>query len=516
MSLTAAKPVLTSDRQAENLPSATEKRSSDAKLTLHESIRQSTDDLSPLTSHKSLGRNGLQTLARAIDLGVLYLVCGFGLASFGAHILALPLGTALPYLVFPALLAWALASSGAYSFSFSEPVLKQIGRVAIVAPLLAAALFVMALFFDLGGNAVTIFGVMAISAAALLSLHAHYATTLKRMTRSGLLSENVVIVGATPNARKLIEQNAGNRELNIVAIFDDRLGRAPREIHGVQVVGTLDDLLAWNDLPRVDRIIVTVTSKAQERVKLLIEKLRYLPNRVVLLLDLEDFNPEGASLAQVANSPAAYVSGAPQDARRAAVKQVFDLVLATLMLVAFAPLMAVLACLIKLDSRGPVFFRQKRHGFNNQIVRVWKFRTMRPDRLAEEGIIRQVVGDDDRVTRLGRFLRRSSLDELPQLFNVIKGEMSLVGPRPHAVGMTTEETEVHKLVGDYAHRHRVKPGLTGWAQINGSRGPVHTAAEVRERVRLDMEYVNRSSLWFDLYIMIMTAPCLLGDRSNAR
>ncbi|MAF58356.1 MAG: hypothetical protein CMK03_10660 [Ponticaulis sp.] len=149
-------------------------------------------------------------------------------------------------------------------------------------------------------------------------------------------------------------------------------------------------------------------------------------------------------------------------------------------------------------------------------MRVWKFRPMRPDRKAEEGIITQVTGDDDRVTRLGRFLRKTSLDELPQLINVLKGEMSLVGPRPHAVGMTTEETEVHHLVGDYAHRHRVKPGLTGWAQINGSRGPVHTAELVRERVRLDMEYVNRSSFWFDLYIMIMTAPCLLGDDTNDR
>ena len=126
------------------------------------------------------------------------------------------------------------------------------------------------------------------------------------------------------------------------------------------------------------------------------------------------------------------------------------------------------------------------------------------------------MANDPRVTKVGSFIRKTSLDELPQLLNVIAGEMSLVGPRPHAIGMTTEEDEVQTIVGDYAHRHRVKPGITGWAQINGSRGPVHTKTEVRDRVRLDMEYVNRSSFWFDLYIMLMTAPCLLGDARRDR
>ncbi|MEO1641808.1 MAG: sugar transferase, partial [Pseudomonadota bacterium] len=133
-----------------------------------------------------------------------------------------------------------------------------------------------------------------------------------------------------------------------------------------------------------------------------------------------------------------------------------------------------------------------------------------------EKMSQQTLRDDPRVTRVGRIIRKTSIDELPQLLNVLKGEMSIVGPRPHAVGMTTEQTAVQAIVGDYAHRHRVKPGITGWAQINGSRGPVHTKQEVRDRVRLDMEYVNRSSFWFDLYIMVMTAPCLLGDAKRDR
>jgi lipopolysaccharide/colanic/teichoic acid biosynthesis glycosyltransferase len=162
-----------------------------------------------------------------------------------------------------------------------------------------------------------------------------------------------------------------------------------------------------------------------------------------------------------------------------------------------------------------VFFRQRRHGFNNEIIKVWKFRSMRPS-TEGEAIERQVGAGDDRVTRIGRFIRKTSIDELPQLFNVLAGEMSIVGPRPHAVGMRTGDVESHLLVAEYAHRHRVKPGITGWAQINGSRGPVHTPEEVRERVRLDIEYIDRTSFWFDLMIMIRTAPAFLGDKDNTR
>ena len=141
---------------------------------------------------------------------------------------------------------------------------------------------------------------------------------------------------------------------------------------------------------------------------------------------------------------------------------------------------------------------------------------MRHDPDAAEKMSQQTLSDDERVTRVGRLIRATSLDELPQLINVLRGEMSIVGPRPHAIGMTAENDEVQGIVGDYAHRHRVKPGITGWAQVNGSRGPVHTREEVRERIRLDMEYVNRASFWFDVFIMVITAPCLLGDFKRQR
>ncbi|MEQ9315342.1 MAG: exopolysaccharide biosynthesis polyprenyl glycosylphosphotransferase, partial [Henriciella sp.] len=318
------------------------------------------------------------------------------------------------------------------------------------------------------------------------------------------------------NARRLLERNDQTRELNVVGVFDDRLSRAPEMMGSVPVLGRVEDLMNWDRLPDIDRIIVTVTSDARTRVRGLIDRLRVLPQRVVLLLDLEGFDPESESLAQIANSPAAYVSGSPSDLRRAVVKRVSDVVFASLMLAAFSPLLLITAIAIKLESRGPVFFRQKRHGFNNQIIRVWKFRSMRDDPDAAEKMSSQTVSGDPRVTRVGRIIRATSIDELPQLLNVLSGEMSLVGPRPHAIGMTAEDAEVQSFVSDYAHRHRVKPGVTGWAQINGSRGPVHTGEGVRERIRLDMEYVNRASFWFDLFIMLATAPCLLGDWKKQR
>ena len=186
-----------------------------------------------------------------------------------------------------------------------------------------------------------------------------------------------------------------------------------------------------------------------------------------------------------------------------------------LALVLLAPVMALTALAIRLDSPGPIFFRQRRHGFNNEEILVWKFRSMRADQ-ADATASRQGQVGDSRVTRVGRFIRKTSLDELPQILNVLKGEMSLVGPRPHAVGMKTGDEESARLVATYAHRHRMKPGMTGWAAIKGSRGPVDTPELVRRRVALDVEYIERQSFWLDLYIMIMTVPCLLGDSQAPR
>jgi putative colanic acid biosynthesis UDP-glucose lipid carrier transferase len=184
-----------------------------------------------------------------------------------------------------------------------------------------------------------------------------------------------------------------------------------------------------------------------------------------------------------------------------AVKWIEDKVLATMLLVGLAPLMAAIAVAIKMDSPGPVLFRQRRYGFNNEDIEVLKFRTMYHFRPPEVGFV-QATRDDPRVTRLGALLRKSSLDELPQLLNVLGGSMSLIGPRPHAIA---HNEQFVPLVASYDARHKVKPGITGWAQVNGFRGETDNIEKMRARVEHDIYYIENWSLWFDLKILILTA-----------
>lgn len=284
------------------------------------------------------------------------------------------------------------------------------------------------------------------------------------------------------------------------------------------VLGDTRALVDHRIMPFVDRIIVAVPPGARERVRQVIEALRPLPNEITLLLEDDLIRPNGAETrrAKAARDvPLARIAGPPSHLGRAIAKRTLDLTVGAAALVVALPIMAIIALAIRADSPGPIFFRQRRQGFNNEEIVVWKFRSMRHD-AADAQARRQVQAGDDRVTRVGRFIRATSLDELPQILNVLKGEMSLVGPRPHAIGMMTGDVESARLVAEYAHRHRMKPGMTGWAAIHGSRGPVDTPEDVRRRVELDVEYIERQSLWLDLYIIAMTIPCLLGDRQAVR
>ncbi|MEM7327784.1 MAG: exopolysaccharide biosynthesis polyprenyl glycosylphosphotransferase [Pseudomonadota bacterium] len=463
-----------------------------------------------------LSRSSLRIGLKVTDGLVAAAIVGWFLIYSGTGILSATVYQILPFALIPVAAIWGLNLASAYRLLQKRDSIDHALAAGYGSGLPLAGLGIIAQYVYPPNEMQWVMAAMFTVWLILNLVHIVALLTARQFVRAGWLSENIVIVGATPNARRLIERNASTRELNIVGIFDDRLSRAPKRLNGAPLLGQLDDLFAWDRLPEIDRIVVTVTSDARDRVRDMVERLRVLPQRVVLLLDIEGFDPETESLAEIAHSPAAYVSGQPHNARRAMSKRIFDLVLAIGLLIVLSPLLAVLACAIKLESSGPAIFRQKRHGFNNQIIKVWKFRSMRDDPVAAERMSQQTIADDPRITRIGRLIRQTSIDELPQLINVIKGEMSIVGPRPHAIGMTTEEQEVQNIVGDYAHRHRAKPGITGWAQINGSRGPVHTKALVRERVRLDMEYVNRSSLWFDLYIMLMTLPRLLGDAKTIR
>lgn len=350
----------------------------------------------------------------------------------------------------------------------------------------------------------------------LLALHGLYYAQTRHLHKAGALSPTIVMLGATESARRIIEENARTKELNILAIFDDRLTRAPLNIHGVPVVGRVEDLLAWDKLPFVNRIVVTLPSMAEERKQAFVNQVRLLPNRIAFVVDeFETLNHVQQRVSEIAEISMRDVSGKPKSGQHLAVKRLIDIVISSVALLLGAPVLLIVAALIKLDSPGPVIFKQPRHGFNNRVFNVYKFRSMAK---ATEDIdaAQQVSKGDSRVTKIGRFIRKTSIDELPQLLNVLKGEMSLVGPRPHAIGMRTAGKASMELVEEYAHRHKVKPGMTGWAQINGSRGALETGEDVARRVRLDVDYIERSNVWIDLYIMVMTLPVLLGDKETVR
>jgi exopolysaccharide biosynthesis polyprenyl glycosylphosphotransferase len=195
------------------------------------------------------------------------------------------------------------------------------------------------------------------------------------------------------------------------------------------------------------------------------------------------------------------------------IKGIEDRALAVLLLIFVSPLMAAIAIAIKLDSRGPIIFRQRRYGFNNELIEVYKFRSLHPER-ADADAEKLVTANDDRVTRVGSFLRRSNLDELPQFVNVLKGEMSIVGPRAHAVKAKAAGQLYQEVVAEYFARHRVKPGITGWAQVNGFHGETDTREKIELRVKYDLDYIEKWSIWLDLKIILMTPFTMLFSKNH--
>jgi polysaccharide biosynthesis protein PslA len=376
-----------------------------------------------------------------------------------------------------------------------------------------AGLAIAAAFAEDARTAAALSAILPFTAMLLAGVHAAIAVWARAAHRAGVFSETIVLVGANDAAERIATRLGKSGEARVIAVVDDRLARAPQAVATAPVGGNLDALLAWEGLPHVDRIVIAVPQRADARVRDIIERLKFIPNRVDLLLDVDTFAVRGRGANRFAGAALACVSGRPHSHARAMLKRAEDVVISSALLAVFALPMLVIALAVKLDSTGPALYRQRRHGFNNRIITLFKFRSMRHDPGAP---LAQVRANDPRITRIGRFLRRTSLDELPQLINVLTGDMSLVGPRPHAIGMKAAERDLEDIVCEYAHRHRVKPGITGWAQVNGSRGPLETPAAVRRRVRYDLEYVARASLWLDLQILMRTAPVLLGDTKATR
>jgi Undecaprenyl-phosphate glucose phosphotransferase len=261
----------------------------------------------------------------------------------------------------------------------------------------------------------------------------------------------------------------------------------------------------------VDRVLIADFEDAKDETNALLARLMRLAVDVTLMPSLQGLYTSPTRADRIGGDPAIDVALRPLTAGQALCKRVEDVCVAGAAVLLLLPVLPLIALAIKLDSPGPVLFRQKRVGYHESTFDLLKFRSMRHE-MQDEGSLRQTSRGDDRVTRVGRLLRRTSLDELPQLINVLRGEMSVVGPRPHALQMTAAGLPMSQTLDEYVSRHRIKPGITGWAQINGCRGEVHTMTKLGERIALDCYYIENWSLVLDAWIMLRTLLLLVSDR----
>jgi len=342
---------------------------------------------------------------------------------------------------------------------------------------------------------------------ALLLAIARLATARRITTwqRAGRLVQRVAVVGAGPIAQRLLRRWGADPEhsLEVAGVYDDRRARLPARCMGHRLVGTVDDLVRETRLNGVDRIIVALPLSADRRLSEVMSKLSLLPVDVGLCVDQFGFQLHACAVSHIGGLTFLDAVNRPLRDWSGITKTLEDRILATLILILIAPVLAAIALLVKLDSPGPVLFRQKRYGFNNQLIEVFKFRTMY-HHACDPNAEKLASRNDPRVTRLGAFLRRTSADELPQFINVLRGEMSIVGPRPHALAAKAGGLLYQDAVRAYDARHRVKPGITGWAQVNGWRGETETTEQIVKRVEHDLYYIENWSLLLDLRIILRT------------
>ncbi len=413
------------------------------------------------------------------------------------------------------IMIFGFARSGVYDH-FDEfkriGLLRTVKCLVVVILLLTACLFILKVSDNVSRLWLATWSIT--SAIALCGLRLLTASAAQRLRQSGRLMKNVAIVGASEVgqqlAAKFIQERLGTR---LVGIFDERQSRFVNSGNGGTKVHQLPALYELLCGGCVDEIVIAIPPYASCRVFEL--SRRFHPFAVSLRV----LAPAGYENFQVLDSRrygdvgTFRVMGKPLDEVAALVKRIEDVVIAGVCLLVTLPLMLVIALGIKLDSRGPVLFRQKRLGANNLPFDLLKFRSMYVEQADPLGHQLTRAGDP-RITRVGRFLRMTSMDELPQLINVLRGDMSLVGPRPHPLAASAAGISYARAISEYPIRHRVKPGITGWAQVNGWRGETTTIEQIRQRVEHDLYYIENWSLTLDLMILGRTIFAVLS-RANA-
>jgi Undecaprenyl-phosphate glucose phosphotransferase len=357
-----------------------------------------------------------------------------------------------------------------------------------------------------------------IGLAALIVERLFLRAMVRGWAREGRLDRRTIIVGSDQNGEKLVEalKTQDDTDIDILGVFDDRNdSRALDTCAGSPKLGKVDDIVEFARRTRVDLVLFALPISAETRILDMLKKLWVLPVDIRLSAHTNKLRFRPRAYSYLGTVPTLDVFEAPITDWDLVMKWLFDHIVGAIVLLLASPVMALVALAVKLDSPGPVLFRQKRFGFNNERIDVYKFRSLYHDQ-ADPLASKVVTKNDSRVTRVGRFIRKTSLDELPQLFNVVfKSNLSLVGPRPHAVQGKLQSQLFDEAVDGYFARHRVKPGITGWAQINGWRGEVDSEEKIQKRVEFDLYYIENWSVLFDLFILLKTPLALMTKNENA-
>jgi Undecaprenyl-phosphate glucose phosphotransferase len=327
--------------------------------------------------------------------------------------------------------------------------------------------------------------------------------------------QRIAIVGGGKAAEEAIAtlENSTSLDIEIVGLFDDRYdNRSPESVRKHKKIGKIAELADYARAHTVDLIIVAIPMSAEQRLLQILKRLWELPIDIRVSGQAAVLKLSPRAYTYLGDLPLLAVFDRPLNGWSQFLKDTMDRAIALVAIIVFSPIMAAVAIAVRAESKGPIIFKQKRFGFNNELIEVYKFRSMFTE-MSDASATKLVTKNDPRVTKVGRIIRKTSMDELPQLFNVLTGQLSLVGPRPHATQAKAAGTLYDDVIDGYFARHKVKPGITGWAQINGWRGETDTHEKLEQRVKHDLDYIDRWSLALDLYIIAKTPFALLKSEN---
>lgn len=409
---------------------------------------------------------------------------------------------------------YVMLASGGYSLALQDNPFSQISRILVNSTVLALMEWLIlsatgisdGFLWPWHGPLVLIGGGCLAMCAVRVGMH----QLLLSQAQKGHIRCAIAVVGAGKEGARVIEALVARKEpgTSVIGIFDERVTGRSDELE-LNAQGTIADLIDYARHSRVDEILVALPWGAEERLLLILNKLKVIPANIRLAPDVIGHHFLDRGFDRLANLPVYNIYKKPISEWEALLKRAEDIILSVTALILLSPIMLAAAIAIRVSSKGPVLFRQNRYGYNNQLIGVYKFRSMYHE-MRDENATTLTVQDDPRITRVGKFIRKTSIDELPQLLNVLIGNMSMVGPRPHATQAKAAGKLYQEVVSGYVLRHKIKPGITGWAQVMGWRGETDTEEKIVKRVECDLYYIENWSIFLDIEILFRTALVVTG------